>query len=222
MRKIAILLILLTGGCATGAQQESGRIQATLADGRELTATCTARLEQSPPYQALKDKMVPLDGSAVNLSLQVNPAKATPEEVRDIYDLHQNYIMPCRKTALETASLISPALVSARAASYAAYDRLYVQLAATQISWGEFNRDFAAERVTTQARVRMAATQIEGDLKQAHTAEVQQRRMAADAFEQWAYQQQALNQQQQLVDRAYQPRITTCNYIGVTLSCTTH
>jgi len=43
----------------------------------------------------------------------------------------------------------------------------------------------------------------------------------AAAFSQWAYQQQVLLQNQQMINAMGQPRMTNCQYVGTMLNCTT-
>jgi hypothetical protein len=64
--------------------------------------------------------------------------------------------------------------------------------------------------------------QLDGDLAQAHQYEIQQRQAALSALSQWAYQQQVVMQNQQMINAMNRPVMTSCRYIGATLNCASY
>jgi hypothetical protein len=182
---------------------------------------CDQRLEQSAPYQALKNRLGPTSGG-VPLALKASQDKASPAEVQQIFSLHQEYLTPCRKLKLEALAQIHPALVGATAEYYAKTDAALVQLTNRQITWGQYMTQKEAINVEASAKFDAAAAEIRKNLNQSHASEMARRQQVANALAQFAYQQQVLQQRQQLIDAANRPRMTTCQYFGATLNCTTN
>jgi hypothetical protein len=74
----------------------------------------------------------------------------------------------------------------------------------------------------SKARFDAVSAEIQKNLNETHASEMARRQQAVDALAQWAYQQQVLQQRQQMVNAMNRPRITTCQYFGATLNCTTN
>jgi hypothetical protein len=221
MRASPIIVVLLAlGGCATEAQQETSRLQGVVATGRPEVEACDKRVEQSAPYQALRDRLGPRDGAAP-LALKANQDKATQAEVQELYALHQDYLTPCRKLRLETASKIHPAMVAVLAEAFSKYDADLVRLTTRQISWGEYLMARDAISAETQAKIAAVGSAMQKNLNEAHASEVARRQAAASALGQWAQQQQVILQNQQMINAMNQPRMTNCQYVGTYLNCTT-
>jgi hypothetical protein len=221
MRALPIVVVLLTlGGCATQAQQEMSRLQGVAASAGPAVEACDQRLEQSAPFQALQGKLGPRDGP-VPLALKANQEKATPAEVQEIYALHQDYLTPCRKLRLEAASKVHPGLVAVLAEAYSKNDAELVRLTTRQISWGDYLTAKDALSVETQARTAAILSAVQKNLNDAHASELSRRQAAAAALSNWAYQQQVLMQNQQMINAMNQPRMTNCQYVGAYLNCTT-
>ena len=220
---IAVLLALSLGACATAAQRERTRMEGAVDQGGKEIDACTARVAVSAPYQALKEKLPdPVTWSPASLAQQANTAKPTPREIEYLFALHQDGIVPCRKAVLETTGRVHPSLVTALAESYVRTDAMYLRLVKGEISWGDFAQFRNQDRQNTTTKLSVVAAQIEGRLDQSNAAELAQRRAATAALQQWIYQQQLLNQQQQVLQRMSQPRMTNCSYVGGYLSCTTY
>ena len=71
-----------------------------------------------------------------------------------------------------------------------------------------------------QAEFSQIGQRIVSELNQAHQYEIAQRQRATTALQMWAYQQQALYNQQQLLHATTQPSTMNCHYIGNMLQCT--
>jgi hypothetical protein len=221
MRALPIVVVLLAlGGCATQAQQEMSRLEGVASSSGPAIDACDQRLEQSAPYQALKGRLGPRDGAA-RIALKANQEKATPAEVQEIYALHQDYLMPCRKLRLELASKAHPAFVAVLAESYSKNDATLVRLVNRQISWGQYLTERDALSAEASASGAAVASALQKNLDQAHASELSRRQAAATALSNWAYQQQVLMQNQQMINAMNQPRMTNCQYVGTYLNCTT-
>jgi hypothetical protein len=186
--------------------------------GSQEIKACWARMEASAEYQALKDKVGSESGPI--LAMKVNPQKATPEEAAQVLALHQGYITPCRKLSLETAARINSAIVSVLASTYTKSDANYANLVTYRITWGEFVTQSAALLAQRNAELAEVGREIQRGLEQSHNAEVSRRQAAASALSTWAYQQQVLIQNQQMINTMNQPRMTNCQYVGRMLNCT--
>lgn len=140
MRASRFLLasVLALAGCATPAQREDDRLKAAAGQALAEMNACRTREAALPAYQALKDKLPPLDGSAPSLELETNKARPTPEEVPLLRAFLNDGILPCRKITLDKMAKVNPALVppivEAQAASSERYDRLMRR----EIAWGDF------------------------------------------------------------------------------------
>ena len=213
---VALALALELGACATGAQREMARMgEAANADAPKVKA-CFAQATSSPEGKMMVAK---LGGDPPTLAAQVNPQKATPEEVQQVLSYHQQ-LAPCRKMMLEGYSHINPALVPPVANSFARSDSNYAKLVTQKSAWGEFAIEASAIARDRQSEVSAIARTIDQGLAQSHNAEVSQRQAAAAALQNWSYQQQILQQNQQAINAANRPRMTNCQYVGTYLNCT--
>jgi hypothetical protein len=213
-----VVAMLALGGCATQAQQEMSRMKQVGDEARGPVNDCWARLAASPQYQALKDKM---GGDSPSLAMKTSEQKATPEEASQVLSMHQDYIAPCRKLSLEAAAKINPGFVSVLAKSYARADANYAQFVTRKITWGEFVTENQAVFAQRQSDLAAVGQAIQHNLEQSHGVEVARRQQAAAALSSWAYQQQVLLQNQQMINAMNQPRMTNCQYVGTYLNCTT-
>ena len=140
MRASRFLLasVLALAGCATPAQREDERLKAAAKQALAEMNACRTREAALPSYQALRDKLPPLDGSAPSLELETNRARPTPEEVPLLRAFLRDGILPCRKITLDKMAKVNPALVppivEAQAASSERYDRLMRR----EIAWSDF------------------------------------------------------------------------------------
>jgi hypothetical protein len=223
MRALAwvAISVLCLSGCATGAQQQAARMneaaQIMVADGNAARARAVAL----PSYQALKDKLPPLDGSPPSMELLTNTSKPNVEDSSALLEFHREGLSPWRAVTLQDFAKMHPAYAAVAAEAYAAADQQYARLVRREITWGE-NATASAQRTTAlRAELTRVGRQIQAELANAHTYEIQQRQAAAAALSNWAYQQQVLSQNQQVINAANRPRMTNCQYVGTYLNCTT-
>jgi hypothetical protein len=87
--------------------------------------------------------------------MKTSAQKATPEEAAQILSLHQDYLTPCRKLTLESASKGHPEALSILVESYARADANYAKFVTYKISWSEFLTENQA--IIAQLDARLAA-----------------------------------------------------------------
>jgi hypothetical protein len=140
MRASRLLSIsfLTLAGCATSTQQEKDRLDAAATHAISEINACRAREEALPAYQALKDKLPPLDGAVPSPELQANKAKPEPEDVPLLLAFHRDGMMPCRKITLDNIAKVNPALAPPIVEAHAASDESYGRLVRREIGWGDF------------------------------------------------------------------------------------
>lgn len=216
-----LLVCLVLGGCATAAQQESQRMQRGLQELDRPMQECSQRMDASSSYKLIRRQMAGT-AEAPTLEQLSNPAKATPEEVRALYDLHQNYITPCRKIILQAAAVVSAGHVAIMADWFAKSDANYLRIAQGTVTWGQANKAAADAGREAMSRIAQADAELGRSLAQSHNAEIARRQQAAAALSNYVYQQQVLIQNQQMIDAANRPRVTNCQYVGAYLNCTTY
>jgi hypothetical protein len=220
-----IAVCCLLTGCQTGAQEELSRMKTTRAAGYEKIDACEDAVAKTPAAQIVVAYWPPKEGPS--LVMQASTAKATPEQVRAVFEFHAS-IAPCRKLTLETENAIHPSFVGSLVEYYSRADAAYLAVAERRTTWGEFARTIASAKIELQNQRNAVFAQISQGLRQSHDAEVAQRQRAMAAFSQWSLQQQLLvqqqqqQQQQQVLNRLNQPRVTDCLYIGILLQCTTY
>jgi hypothetical protein len=154
-----------------------------------------------------------------SLAAQTNSSKANPEEIRAVFAVHAA-MAPCRKIRIEAANEVSPILVPPLVENYARNDATYVALVEGKVTWGEFTRAIGAAHIEGKQKFAAAIAQVGQGLNQSHAAEMARRQQAAAALSNWAYQQQVLLQNQQMINAMNQPRMTNCQYVGAYLQCT--
>jgi hypothetical protein len=215
-----IFILALVSGCATGAQQELARQNSIVEELKTNLGACSQKISNNPAYASLAKKM-PLGGEEYSLEMLSDNTKPSKEMIAQLYALHSD-IQPCRQITLDAAARSSPLRVVVYVEQYSASDKLWAEAVSGKLSWARFNqgrKDLAAAAQTKMAQV---DSQIAGGLQTQHTVELEQRQRAAAAFQQWSYQQQALQQQQQAINAANRPRTIDCNYVGNTAQCNSY
>ena len=220
-RVLAVVAMLLGAGCVTAAEQEHGRMSDAAAKAAAAIDRCSDRLVSSDAYQALQGKIPPVGAAPPPIAMQANTAKPTPREIETLYSLHEVGIAPCRAVALRALAQVHPVYVSIKTDQYTQFDALFLGLVQGQATWGDFARGYNQLNQSTAAKMKAAGEQIGRQLGQEHEYEVVQRTAAANALQQWSFQQQLLNNQRQLIQQRSAPTMTTCNYVGRNLNCTT-
>lgn len=211
MRAVLLAIALLgIAACATTEQREVTRIGGVAASDALPIDACWRKAQASPQHQALRGKMGEYADSPT-AAQKASPQKATPAEAAELLSLRRDYLMPCRKMALESAGKVHPVIVAILAENYAKVDANYAGLAARGTSWGAFvteNQTLVTER---RAQLLAAGESLQQSLGKPQAAETE-RETAAAALEAWARRQQTLLPNQPVM---------SCRYAGLLLGCST-
>lgn len=217
----AFALAAVLAGCGTtSAQREMGRMKQAAAESAPALDACVARLRGSAPYQELAPKIALWD-AAPSLAQQTDEATPSAADAAQLLSLHQGYLAPCRRLRLEMADRTVGAFVPILVDAYARQDAVYALVVGRKISWGDANLRLSEGRADAAARAEVVKQYVAGGLEQSHNAELARRQAATVALGNWLYQQQVLLQNQQLINAATRPQMTSCQYVGAMLSCTT-
>jgi hypothetical protein len=133
----------------------------------------------------------------------------------NLYDEAQH----CRKIALDGAAAVHPLLVAALVEYFSDVDRVWIDAAKGNLSWGKFNDSRQSAYHQFQDKYAQISAQIGTQLQNQHQFELEQRQRAAAAMQQWASQQQQIAVQQQAIAAANRPHMINCNYFGNTATC---
>jgi hypothetical protein len=100
--------VLCLSACATGAQQQAARMnEAAQATKADLIAA-RDRAAALPSYQALKDKLPPLDGSPPSMELLTNASKPNVEDSSALLEFHREGFSPWRAVTLQDFAKVVP------------------------------------------------------------------------------------------------------------------
>jgi hypothetical protein len=156
------------------------------------------------------------------LQYLTDKALPTKQEIAAVYKLHAD-IQPCRKIVLEGAAKTSAGHGAVLIGSFSASDKLWVEFASGHMTWGKFNSErqsIIQQSAQQQAEVN---TRIASQLQNQHQVEIEQRQRAAAAMQQWAYQQQVLENQRQAItaqrDAAATANKINCTFFSNMMSC---
>jgi hypothetical protein len=161
---LAITALLVLGGCASRTPPEAARIHGIAATDAPAIDACWRKVLASPQHQALKATTGDHADSPTD-AMKSNRAKATPQEAAELLSLQQEYLLPCRKMALESAAKVHPAIVAILTESYARADANTARLANREITWGEYVSENQA--IVTHRRAELLAA---GESMQKHSA----------------------------------------------------
>jgi hypothetical protein len=148
------IAILAVGACETGAPPEAARIYGIAASDAPAIDDCWRKALASPPHQALRAKTGDHADSPTG-AMKANPQKATPQEAALLRTLQQDWLAPCRKMALASATKVHPAIVAILTDSYARADANTQRLAGREITWGEYVSENQA--IVTHRRAELLA-----------------------------------------------------------------
>lgn len=228
MRRFTVLAVaLLASACATAAETELDRMTTVHREGKARVSDCLAKARASAPYAVVGRYLPPLDGSAPSMSLRLNTDRPNAEQRSALVAFYNDQYRPCRDQALDTLQRQNPALAASAGEGIAASDAAYAQLAAGNVTWGQY-ADFSARlNAEQQSRVTATGQRIVAGLQSQHAQEVQQRQAASQALTNAGMglimldqNQQMIQQQQQLNNTLARPVTTNCRYVGRNLTCT--
>jgi len=217
---ISSLCSLAVVGCMeTGAQVELARMNNEATTANASGTACLNAVFARPEYSSITTKSYfSTTDQTWPLAMLNDETRPSKEQIKQIYAFYSD-VQECRKIILDGASKTHPALVMAWVQNFSNADKLWTEFTRGKMPWGKFNEGRKSLAVDGQARLMQATAQINGQLQNSHQAEVEQRQRAAEAFSNWANQQQAFALQQQAINAANRPRTINCNYFGNTASC---
>ena len=155
MKAIFIGIVFLAiAGCGGRTPPEAARVHGIAATDAPAIDACWRRVLTSPQHQALRDRMGDHADSPA-AAMKSNPAKVTPQEAALLRSLQQDYLVPCRKMALESAAKVHPAIVAILTDSYARADANTARLVNREITWGEYVSENQA--IVTHRRAELLA-----------------------------------------------------------------
>jgi hypothetical protein len=126
-------------------------------------------------------------------------------------------MQPCRKITLEGAGRVHPAIVNALVNLFDASDTLAVEFVSARMTWGNYNQRRHSIAVQANQQINEAHTMIASQLQNQHQFEMEQRQRAIASLQQWAHQQQVLENQRLAImaqghAAAMASRPMTCNF----------
>lgn len=213
------LACILLAGCATRAQWQYQQLEIQYLTALRFMDDCLRPLMETSVVNRLRERFLldiydPRIVEKLALKTQI-----TQQEAQDIVDFSA-LRKPCHKLAIEEFGKIHPEYVASLARIFAEADADLAKAINKELTVGDLNKR-ALDRVNRwQAEFSQIGQRIESQLNLAHQYELTQRQIAAQALQAWAYQQQVLYNQQQLLNAATRPITTNCRYIGNSLHCT--
>jgi len=114
----------------------------------------------------------------------------------------------------------SPSIAFVFVQHYYALDLILSYLIERKITWGEANKRLSASFLDLQTQSISTVKQLDRELSAAHNNELAQRQAAYNSFRQWRQNQEALRQNQQMIDSLNRPVITDCTKFGSGVRCT--
>lgn len=179
LKTLAIAAAALVAGCATAAQRQ---YQAMAVNNQSVVAQlreCGLALYNSQEAAPIRPHY-PIDPREIGLSQLGDTSLATQQEIAAILVLYPR-LQQCQNTALDGLSRATPSFVPILAAEYREGLDNALLLVQRRESWGEFSRRRRNNAMAAVAALQAEARRLTGNLEQAHEAEVESRRAAAQA-----------------------------------------
>jgi hypothetical protein len=151
-RAVALFLALAASAC--GNLAERARIQAIANETTTSVTACTERATENPKYASLKPKLYLGSANAIPPEYLTIATKPESHEVPLIQDLLRD-VQPCRSMMLDGAVRMQPRVYAAAMEAHQSTDRLWADLIAGHITYGQFNN--GRQDVTAQARRRIGS-----------------------------------------------------------------
>jgi hypothetical protein len=148
------IALLAMGGCASKTPPEAARVQGIAATDAPAIDACWRKVLASPQHQALRARTGD-HADSPTAAMKSNREKATPQEAALLQSLQQDYLVPCRTMALQSAAKVHPAIVAILTDSYARADANTAQLVDRDITWGEYVSENQA--IVTHRRAELLA-----------------------------------------------------------------
>ncbi len=210
--------LFLMIGCETATQKHISNLTADIQAAEQRVYACLQNIETNPVYQGLS-KHTPLTGRMTpSIEQLTDDTLPTEDESKVIVALH-NELSQCRARGIEDLMKTVPSLVSIFVPAYLEGDLITVELIKRKITWGEANKRKATIKNETMSKGHAEVQRLNQAYARSHEAELQQRQAAMNALSNWAYQQQVLLQNQQLINTINRPVMTNCTGAGRSIQC---
>jgi hypothetical protein len=211
----AWLISILLAGCATQAQMQAEELQSSLNRITQEATACYQAAFSDPDVQILREK-TPLEvrtNSSPSLAMLSDKSYISDAEADASFKLHA-MVTPCRNKMVESLQQSAPMYVPVVVGHYVRSDETLVKLHNKEITWGQANEASQVEKYRYISESQAIDQKVAAGLSNAHSQEMAQRQAAANALQNWAYQQQ-------VISSLNRTRYTNCTYIGGTMNCTT-
>jgi hypothetical protein len=214
-------LTLFIHGCATRAQIQFQQIQQQAQETARISKACGEQAKASDVGKRLQRILIMSENDPAALEKMMIDRVASEAERRDFID-YNNMIQPCRTQLIEGYSKVHPLFVNFWAKSFAENDEMGLKIVKGDITLGEANAWM--NKITPLRRQAFfdAGREVDRQLQSAHVNELQHRAAAGAALQQWSYQQQLLQQNQQIIKTLNRPIQSNCYFIGNNVSCTSY
>ena len=208
----------------------------------KLIDECFNAIKHDPSLSSISNKVALSSTQDQSFEMLANREKSDNKEKEAIKHWRETRLTCFSKKEVYQQQNNTPtALLTLNSTAKSAQDELIIQLYEGSLSYGEFAR----KRQTLSDSTMAAETQIKNDiakqeliekqkseeialkekqvqLQEAQTRQLQQQTlmMGIQAITQQGFQQQQLNNQQQIINRLNMPKQTNCNVLGHNVSCT--
>jgi hypothetical protein len=188
---LAVLLVLVTAGCAPTAQQHAQEVGSATDDAAVAFSTCLKEIRERPIYASLAVHTTDLDSGSPNI------AQLTDETIPSIQDAQLlgarfDATNSCRGNFLNALATARPDLVPVFEDAFTKREAVVVILVERKVSWGEGARRTKVLASDMQQKIANANRQWVADVA-AHRADIAQRQAASTALMHWSTQQQMFN-----------------------------
>ena len=224
MKLSPFFLVCVLVGCTTQAQRQYQQMEIGYQSALRSMNDCLLRLLETSAADKLKERFVLEANDARTVEKLATKAHVTADESQAIIDISV-LRKPCHKIAIEEFGKVHPAYVASLARLFAEADADLAKAINRELTIGELNQRTIERANRWQAEFTQIGQQIVSQLNQAHQYEMTQRQIAAQALQTWAYQQQVLYNQQQIINAVNASRVTamptamTCRFIGNMIHC---
>ncbi len=218
---VTVLLYVLVG-CATQAQKLSQQMTKTFDETSLKSAECYQKAEATnhDAYSLTEEILLSQNDPKALQKMLINGylTESEKEDILVVRELESN----CRVIALEGMANVHPNYVAYLSKWYAKADENTLALIQNKISIGEYNTIEHKDIAVRREKFNEVVTNINQQLNQSHGYQLSQRQAAARSLQQWSYQQQQLQQNQQMINSINRPTTTNCRYVGSNISCTSY
>ncbi len=201
--------------CQTTAQKNAASIVENFSLMLEKEKICLNKIYSNSAYQPLRARI----SNNPTLTQLTDNGLPTDEEQKLIIAEHNDQA-ECRMVLIEGLMNSIPGLIPVFVQYYNTNDLILADLIERKINWGAANKRFKASFLELQTQAVSTVKQLERELSASHNSELAQRQAAYNSFRQWNQNQQALRQNQQMIDSLNRPVITDCTRFGNSVNCT--